>query len=83
MYAGPCTKISGLFHKFQCDVVCDDLERDKIAASECMRGSECYGWPDFIGIGLMAGGWDCAAWAAKGLTEKRDLVLKLWMHKVW
>lgn len=27
-------------------------------------GNRRYGWPDVFSVGLMAGGWDEAAWAA-------------------
>lgn len=33
------------------------------------------GWPDFLKVGPMAGGWDDAAWAAKGLPTDGDLVI--------
>eukprot|EP00775_Hariotina_reticulata_P003999 gene3999-4249_t len=35
------------------------------------------GYNDFWGLGAMAGGWDAAAWAAKGLPSSGDLLLEL------
>jgi hypothetical protein len=35
------------------------------------------GWRDFFDLGVMAGGWDEAAWAAKGLPSHGTLQLKL------
>jgi hypothetical protein len=37
-----------------------------------------WGYRDFFGVGAMSGGFDAAAWAAKGLpTEGQPLVFKL------
>lgn len=36
-----------------------------------------WGWSDFFSLGVMAGGWDEAAWAAKGLPTDGTLQLKL------
>jgi hypothetical protein len=39
-----------------------------------------YGWPDFFQLGAMAGGWDAAAVAAKGLPASGELPITLTHH---
>jgi len=43
-------------------------------------GLEGYGFCDFFGLGAMAGGWDEAAWAAKGLPTSGQLPITLTVH---
>jgi hypothetical protein len=44
-------------------------------------GSMVWGWPDF-GVGPMAGGWDEAVWAGKGLPSSGQLSIKLTVSDV-
>jgi hypothetical protein len=46
-----------------------------------------WGYDDFFGIGVMSGGgavggWDEAAWAAKGLPTEGELEVQLTMQEV-
>lgn len=44
---------------------------------DCLRGGVVYTWHDPLSLGVMASGWDEAAWAAQGLPTEEDLELKL------
>jgi len=44
-------------------------------ASGVVEARSWWGWHDFFDIGVMSGGWDEAAWAAKGLPTTGELVL--------
>lgn len=41
-----------------------------------------WGWQDFFDTGVMAGGWDSAAWVQAGLPTSGELVLKLSVKSV-
>jgi hypothetical protein len=47
-----------------------------------LPGNRTRGWADFFSLGPMAGGWDEAAWAAKGLPTSGQLTIKLTVSDV-
>jgi hypothetical protein len=51
---------------------------------ECPSTAELqssWSWRRFFGVAAMAGGWDDAAWAAKGLPTSGKLTIKLTVSK--
>lgn len=52
------------------------------ATSGPLKGTGIWGFETFFKVGPMAGGWDEAAWVAKGLPANGPLVLKLSVSKV-
>jgi len=50
--------------------------------SPVLPGDRGYGYRDFFDLGTMAGGWDEAAWAAKGLPTSGQLAITLTIHGV-
>jgi hypothetical protein len=50
--------------------------------SRPLKGTKRWGFGNFFKVGPMAGGWDEAAWVAKGLLANGPLVLKLSVSKV-
>jgi hypothetical protein len=71
-----------VFLVFSCTLTCSSL-----GISSCLDCPGSYmgrGRCDFFGLGLMSegGGWDEAAWAAKGLPTSGEVELSLHMHSV-
>jgi hypothetical protein len=71
-----------VFLVFKCTLACSTNGTTHFI--DCPGTSHGQGRQDFFVIGPMAagGGWDEAAWAAKGLPVSGELQLSLTMHSV-
>jgi hypothetical protein len=64
---------------FSYSLTCGDVAR----SSTCrVRGDMSHGWPDFFRLGCMRGGWDEAAWVAKGLPLTGELTFTMEISSV-
>lgn len=86
LYAQPTTLVQGMFHKSTFRISCGDFRSINCASPILCSGrngrSKSWGVKDFFGVGSMAGGWDEAAWAAKGLPTTGSLIFTLTMKDV-
>lgn len=64
----------------QCAISCNGILRQDIFRG-VTRGY-LLSWMDFLQVGSMPGGWDEAAWVAKGLPTTGDLVLQFVVFSV-
>jgi hypothetical protein len=79
LYAQPWKLSADMWYKCKFTVTWEGVE----ASSRGTPTTVCRGFEDFFGLGPMAaGGWDEAAWAAKGLPTSGETLLQLHVHCV-
>jgi hypothetical protein len=73
---------NGVFLSWKCTLACTAAAISSVA--ECHGSSTGYGFEDFLQLRFKSadGGWDEAAWAAKGLPVSGEIELSLHMHSV-
>lgn len=76
----PCNLGEGTSCSFDCSISCEAVSTGLDACTLC-EGRESY-WSDFFEVGLMAGGWDEVAWAAKDWSASGALEVTLKVTKV-
>jgi len=67
---------------YSCSFTISTCQRSKHRDASLAHGHAGKGWSDFFKLGTMAGGWDEAAWAAKGLPTSGQLPITLTVHGV-
>jgi hypothetical protein len=80
LFAQPFSAPTGMFRMYKCTFVANSTT----STVTCSVTLTSYGYSDFFELGPMSagGGWDKAAWAAKGLPTSGELELTLHMHSV-
>lgn len=72
---------AGSFYSFNFEInACGKIKH--WGSSPMIVGSTGRGFGDFFCLGAMAGGWDPAAWAAKGLPASGELPITLTVTQV-
>jgi hypothetical protein len=75
LFAGPVDVPANMFYKFSYNLTCQGVARN--GTSGFTKDSRSCGWANFFDLGPMAGGWDEAAWAAKGLPATGEVMVQL------
>lgn len=75
VYFGPVKMSTSFFLSFHFSLNCNGKAAQQRVP--CMKGNYTWHIDEFPDVGVMAGGWDEAAWAAQGLPTEGDLVFEL------
>lgn len=85
-YAEMDCQLTGLFYKLEVSLICHSTSGGSIRhelLTPWLNVAVGYGDDDVFGVGPMAGGWDDAAWVAKGLPTAGELEFELIVHNAW
>ena len=82
VFVQPSNLPSGTFYSFDFEMHCEPYASKKQMGLQVESSKHWRGWADFFGIGVMSGGWDEAAWVAKGLPSSGNLTFCLRMLSV-
>lgn len=75
LYAAPINVPVGMSCSFSFCLTSGDIAHS--GAAKRIAAKSLYGHRDFFGLGCVRGGWDEAAWAAKGLPLTGELTFTM------
>ena len=78
MFVTPVNIPVGAFCSMSCSLECEQFQNGPhFPQGHVLTGYNGKGWRDYFSTGAMSGGWDEAAWAAKGLPTTGELQFTL------